>query len=102
GRGLDRSVVDKLNTIATGGLEPDLWILLDLSLEESERRRKLRPEASDRLDSEKAEFHQKVRDYYLRLAKEDPKNWLVLNAEATPEELYQELELSLKERGWLN
>ena len=99
GRGIDRSTVDQLNNFATGGLEPDLWVLLDLSLEESERRRKSRGEEEDRLESEAAEFHQRVRDYYLKLAKEDEKKWLVLNAEKPVDELFETLKSELSERG---
>ena len=102
GRGIDREMVDKLNRVATGGLEPDLWVLLDLSLEESERRRMSRNEDADRLEQEKADFHERVRNYYLDLAKAEPEKWLVLNAEASPEDLFKELQSSLKERQWLS
>jgi dTMP kinase len=102
GRGLDRNMVDGLNRLATGGLDPDLWVLLDLSLEESERRLQNREGKSDRMDQEKADFHRRVRDYYLSLANAEPEKWLVLNAEASPKELLSALELALKERSWLN
>lgn len=99
GRGIDRSVVDQLNQFATQGLKPDLWVLLDLSLEESERRRKARGEEEDRLESEAADFHQRVRDYYLKLAEEDPKTWVVLNAEKPVDDLFETLLKELSERG---
>jgi dTMP kinase len=76
--------------------------LLDLSLEESERRLQNREGKSDRMDQEKADFHRRVRDYYLSLANAEPEKWLVLNAEASPKELLSALELALKERSWLN
>lgn len=105
GRGLDRTQVQTLNQIATEGLEPDLWVLLDLSLEESLRRRQHRDDsgekALDRFELEQQQFHQRVRDYYLRLAKEQPQKWLVLNAEASPDQVYAELTSRLRQGGWL-
>lgn len=102
GRGLDRQMVESLNTVATGGLEPDLWVLLDLSLEESEKRRSLRDGEPDRLEKEKADFHQRVRNSYLNLAAENPGQWCVLNAELGLEDLFDQLKVELKERGWLS
>ena len=102
GRGLDRKMVDGLNELATGGLKPDLWILLDLSLEESERRLRGRGQKSDRMDQESKEFHQRVRNYYLSLSREEAEAWLVLNAERSAEDLFRSLIESLEARGWLN
>ncbi len=105
GRSIDRSLVDQLNCIATGGMKPDLWVLLDLSLEESLRRRNSRDARGekplDRFEKEANDFHVKVRDYYLKLANEDIENWLVLNAEASPEQLFNELQQRMRARGWL-
>ncbi len=74
GRGLDRAQVDPLNRLAVGGCEPQLTVLLDLSVEESARRRAHREQSSgvqaDRFEREKLAFHQRVRDFYLQLAAE--------------------------------
>ena len=78
GRGLRQSDVEWLNEFSTGGLRPNLTVLLDLTVEESERRRADRD--ADRFESEAREFHEKVRQTYLRLAKADAFNWLVLDA----------------------
>lgn len=106
GRSIDRQLVDQLNQVATGGLAPDLWVLLDLSLEESLRRRNQRDvsgeKALDRFEKEANEFHVKVRDYYLKLSSEDADRWLVLNAEVPPEELFNELKERLQSGGWLS
>jgi dTMP kinase len=105
GRGIDRKLVDTLNSIATQNLEPDLWVLLDLSLEESMRRRENRDQsgekALDRFELEAQQFHKKVRNYYLQLAKEQPQKWLVLNAESSPEDVFSEMKLRLEQGGWL-
>jgi dTMP kinase len=87
-RGIGWQTVHQLNDFATDGLKPNLTILLDLTAEESEKRRsqremKLNTEA-DRIESENRAFHEKVRQGFLKAAKEDAKNWLVLDASQTP------------------
>ncbi|RYZ67485.1 MAG: dTMP kinase [Proteobacteria bacterium] len=103
-RGLDRSQIDWLNTFAQAGTSPDLYVLVDVTVDESERRQSKRIEGgqkADRMESEKREFHENVRRGYLAQAKENPKGWLVLDGTLSPEDLRNELIAKLKERGWL-
>jgi len=76
GRGLDLEMVAAINDIATGGLKPDLTILLDISAEEGLARKQRR----DRFEQEDIAFHQRVREGYLKLAASEPGRWLVINA----------------------
>lgn len=105
GRDISEADVVMLNTFATGGLKADLTILLDLSVEESRKRRQGRGEkngeAEDRIESEADTFHEKVRKSFLKQAKDDPQGWLVLDARETPEGLYLQLLNALQERGIL-
>jgi len=105
GREISASDVVMLNHFATGGLKADLTILLDLSVEESRRRRQGRGqqngEGEDRIESEADSFHEKVRQSFLRQAREDASSWLVLDARETPQELYKQLLQALHERGIL-
>ena len=65
--------------IATGGLQPDLIVLLDLPPEKGfERKRGGDP--NDRFEQEQHAFHEKVRLGYLELAKQDSERWLILDA----------------------
>lgn len=102
GRDISESDVMSLNNFATGNLKPDLTILLDLSVEESRRRRQGRGaqngEEEDRIESEADSFHEKVRQSFLKQAKADSKGWLVLNAQETPQVLFQQLVQALHER----
>ena len=69
GRGLDLKFLHELNDLCTGGLKPDLTLLLDITPEEAQKRKaKERP---DRLEKEGIGFQKKVRQGYLRLAAED-------------------------------
>lgn len=99
GRGLNFDEVEWLNRFATGGLKPDLYVLLDLTVEESVKRREHRE--ADRFEQEANEFHQRVRDSYLQIAKKDGGRWLILNASQSPAELVQSLIEELKKRQWL-
>lgn len=105
GREISENDVIMLNHFATGGLKADLTILLDLSVEESRRRRQNRGaavgESEDRIESEADSFHEKVRQSFLKQAGQHPKEWLVLNAQETPEVLFQQLLKALIERNIL-
>jgi dTMP kinase len=95
GRGISLNDVHWLNQFSTKGLSPDLTILLDLSVEESKRRREARSlqtgEESDRIESEKDDFHNRVRQGFLNLATDpnEQKRWLILDASLTPSKLFE-------------
>ncbi|KYG61514.1 dTMP kinase [Bdellovibrio bacteriovorus] len=105
GRGISENDVHTLNSFATGDLKADLTVLLDLSVEESRRRRQGRGEANgeseDRIESEADSFHEKVRQSFLKQAAAEPKTWLVLNAQETPAQLFEKLLAAVQQRGLL-
>jgi dTMP kinase len=78
GRGLDLAVVRAVNDAATLGLEPDLTVLLDITVETGMARKK--DKKADRFEQENITFHQKVRQGYLKMAANDPPRWLVVDA----------------------
>ena len=78
GRGLDLAMVKATNKAATQGLTPDLAILLDIPVEEGLARKKERKQ--DRFEQEALDFHRRVRQGYLELAKSEPERWLVIDA----------------------
>lgn len=82
GRDLAPTEVARISRWATGGLVPHLTVLLDV-LPETARERFT--EAPDRLESEPAEFHEKVRAGFLTLAAADPARYLVIDAGQEPE-----------------
>lgn len=104
-RKLARPEVEWLNQFAQQGTSPDLYILLDLTVDESRRRLDGRVDSlgqkSDRMELENRQFHEAVRQGYLAQAKEDPTHWLVLDATKSPEELLTEVLKCFEERGWL-
>jgi len=86
----DLEQVRALVKYATGGLVPDLTILLDLDVEVGLGRKK-KDNEWNRLDAYTVEFHKRVRAGYLEMVKAEPKRWLVLNAEQPWEAVQQEL-----------
>lgn len=106
GRGISQKQVEWLNDFSTGGLIPDLTVLLDLSVKTSRQRRNLRSdktgETDDRIESEKDDFHERVRQSFLVQAENSKNNWLVLDASLSPQELFEILLNDLKTRKWIS
>ncbi|WP_427016375.1 dTMP kinase [Pseudarthrobacter sp. P1] len=87
GRGLGAERISALNEWATGGLWPDLTIVLDVDPEEGRVRRTAGDAAEDRLESEPDEFHLSIRAAFLDAAAAHPGRYLVLNARLSIQEL---------------
>ncbi|MGE5620474.1 MAG: dTMP kinase [Sphingomonadaceae bacterium] len=84
-RGLDVEALAAVVDFATGGLQPDLCILLDLDPRVGLERKRGAYLAGgieewNRFEEEELAFHQRVREGYLQMAKADPGRWLVLDA----------------------
>ncbi|MFH0520673.1 dTMP kinase [Streptomyces sp. M41] len=77
GRDLSPTEIARINRWATHGLAPHLTVLLDVAPEVARERF---TEAPDRLESEPAEFHARVRSGFLTLAAADPGRYLVVDA----------------------
>ena len=104
GRQLDEKQVMNMNLCAVRDIQPDLWILLDLSIEEATKRWEDRTlfQPLDRFELEDLPFHKRVRDFYLKLSKTDQYGpWLVLDASQTKETLMEQLLNELQKRKWL-
>nr|WP_146364298.1 dTMP kinase [Arthrobacter yangruifuii] len=87
GRQLGTETVRTLNEWATGGLQPDLTILLDVDPERGRDRRTAGRAAEDRLESEPDTFHQQIRLAFLEAAQTAPDRYLVLDAGRPVDEL---------------
>ena len=87
GRVLDSGEIKELSLWAAEGLLPDLTILLDLDEDEARSRLDGSRTRFDRLESEKSDFHARVRAAFLALADAEPSRFLVLDAAQPPESL---------------
>jgi dTMP kinase len=78
GRGLDLGLLRGLAALATGGLQPELTLFLDVPVEEGLQRVGRRG-GHDRLESEVRAFHDRVRDGYRALIAQEPRRWVVVD-----------------------
>ncbi|MBC7877670.1 MAG: dTMP kinase [Anaerolineales bacterium] len=76
----DLEQVRALVKYATGGLTPDLTILLDLEIEVGLKRKTQNEMEWNRMDAYTVEFHKRVRNGYLEMVKQEPKRWVVVNS----------------------
>ena len=82
--------VRALINYATGGLNPDLTILLDLDVEVGLKRKK-KADEWNRLDAYTVEFHQRVRAGYLEMVKAEPERWMVIDSGQAWNDVQKEL-----------
>ena len=91
GRGLDLEELKRINSFATGGLEPDRTILLNVSPEVSAKRMRAREAATntdaDRMEKAGDGFHARLKQGFLELAAAEPKRFAVIQADGGVEEV---------------
>jgi dTMP kinase len=90
-RGLDLQWLRAANEVATGGLTPDLTLILDLPVSVGLARRRVDRGQQNRLDRETERFHRKVRRGFLALAAEEPTRIKIVNANRPAQEVRDEL-----------
>jgi len=86
-RGLDLSQVRQAIGLATGGLEPDLYVVLDVPVEEGTARQRRGGMTPDRIEQEGHDFLRRVREGYLALSESEP-HARVVDGRGTPEEIH--------------
>jgi dTMP kinase len=91
GRALKAEDVRAISMFAVEGLLPNLTILLDLDAAEAATRRNKTGEAPDRLEREKIEFFEAVRQAFLDMAAAEPNRWLVIDARQTIDEMQSQI-----------
>jgi len=84
-QGIDLNIIDDLNRIATSGIKPDLTFFIDCPVEMGLKRAWTRCELKDqevddtRFESKELDFHYKVRNGYLKLARKEPERIRVID-----------------------
>jgi dTMP kinase len=101
GRGLNKNMIKYLNRVSSCGLIPDLTVLLDVPVEVSLKRKAkeanrfasltTRNKGGDRLEREKVEFHRKVREGYLKIARENKKRIKLVDGRGDKEKTWQKV-----------
>lgn len=98
GHGVDLAFLRQLLDFATGGLWPDLTLLLDVSVENGLKRRLSSGGEWNRLDAYELSFHKRVRHGYLEMARKEPDRWIVIDASQPPEAVQSALRTAVKTR----
>lgn len=96
GRGLDLSLIRRLNRLASQGIEPDLTILLDCPLKlglkrARQRNRVSKNEKEGRFEREKTPFHRRVREGYLEIARREPRRIKVIDTQGGVEKVFEKI-----------
>ena len=95
GQGVDVQTIGELNMLATGGVLPDLTLVLDLDPMVGMRR--IRDRALDAFEKMDLAFHRRVREGYLEIARSDKNRVVVLDAGREPEVLHADVVRSVDE-----
>ena len=103
GRGLGEEAVSAVNCFATGGLEPDLTVLLDLDPKLGFARVRGRAgengDKQDRMETMELAFYERVRASYLALAEACPQRFFVVDADATPDVIFEKIQHECERRS---
>ena len=102
GRGFALEDLRALNRFATGGLVPDLTVLLDIPVDESFRRIASRTSETDRIERTERVFHERLRTGYLELAAAEPARFRVLSSARPPAQTGDAVWQAVRERFGLN
>ncbi|NEO83448.1 MAG: dTMP kinase [Spirulina sp. SIO3F2] len=97
GRGIERQVIEQLNTIATGGLTSDLtfWLDLDVSTGLGRSQKNI---SGDRIERADVDFHQRVQAGFAALAQQFPDRIIPIDATQTVQQIQTEIQFHLAER----
>jgi dTMP kinase len=91
GHQTDLEELTRIVTFATGGLKPDLTVLMDVDIETGLKRRSSDEGNWNRLDAKEVEFHRRVREGYCKMAAEEPERWVTVNAAQPLEKVLSDL-----------
>lgn len=98
GHNTDLDTLQLLLAFATGGLKPDLTLLVDVPVEAGMARKRVNSAEWNRLDAYTLAFHERVRQGYFALAEAEPNRWLVIDATQDKDNVQQALREAILSR----
>ena len=96
GHGIDRETIIDAIKLSVGDFKPDLTFILDLDVAKGLERAKSRGDGQDRYERMGAEFHNRLRQGFLDIARSDPQRCTVIDATQTPEQIHQQVVLRIQ------
>jgi dTMP kinase len=98
GHGLDLATLDRLYDVAIGAFSPDLTLILDLPIETGLARAAARRGSETRYESLPRDFHERVHDGFLAIAKAEPKRCAIVDASGDIETIASAISRAVAER----
>ena len=99
GRGLNLEAIRQINTLASGGTDPDLTIVVDIPVGEIERRREATGHAFDRMESSGRLFYERVRTGFRAVAQQFPERVVCVDGTRSIDDVHEEIWTLLINRG---
>ena len=90
GNGVDAGLISQIGAFATKGIQPDLTLLFDIETKQGLSRTNAQ---KDRIELRSVEYHSRVRQGYLSLAKQQPRRIKVIAVDAAKEEIFQRVKV---------
>lgn len=100
GRGFDEDTVDRVISLATGGLKPGLTLFFDITVERALLRMSERRDSEairNRMDLETAEFYDRVRSSYHGIAAREPERFKIIEANGSVDETHEAVVRTINE-----
>ena len=88
---IDLKIINSINKIATDGLIPDLTILINISIDECIKRKKLMKKTEDRIEQKKISYYNKVIKGYLQIANSNRKRFIIIDGKKPVDEIHNEI-----------
>ncbi len=88
---LDLGLIKKINKIATDGLVPELTFLINISIDECIKRKRLMRKKEDRIEQKKISYYKKVIAGYLKIADNNKGRFVVIDGSKSIEEIHKEI-----------
>lgn len=98
GHRTDLETLQTLLEFSTGGLKPDLTLLVDVPVEEGMHRKQANSSEWNRLDAYDLAFHERVRQGYFALAEAEPERWLIIDATQAKDTVQNDLRKAIINR----
>ncbi len=92
GNGIDVSIIENIGQFAVGGLKPDLTLLFDIDTQQGLSRTNVK---KDRIELRCLEYHNRVREGYLALAKREPTRVKIIRVDAPKEIIFERIKTYL-------
>lgn len=98
GHGVELALIDGLYRMVAGNLKPDLTLILDLDVDEGLRRATGRVSGEDRYENMDREFHERLRQGFLAIARGDPERCKLIDATGSADEVQARIIAAAKAR----